>query len=100
MIAIDVWVTHYKPNCDYCCIPANECLMMESVGVAVMTMLANVSDVIAMHWIRKISCPFARRGFLRRVIRLIGTVLLTWLLFWLTGWVLSAIVSAIRVFVK
>ena len=100
MIAIDVWVTHYKPNCDYCCIPANECLMMESVGAAVMTMLANISDVIAMQWIGKISCPFARMGFLRRAIRLVGTVLLTWLLFGLTGWVLSAIVSVIRVFVK
>ena len=74
--------------------------MMESVGAAVMTVFANVSDVLVLHWIRKISCPFARRGFLRRVIRLIGTVLLTWLLFWLTGWVLSAIGSAIRGFVK
>ena len=100
MIAIDVWVTHYKPNCDYCCIPANECLMMGSVGAVVMTVLASVSDVLVMHWIRKTTCPFARLGFLRKAIRLVGTVVITWLLFILTGWVLYAIVSTIRLFVK
>ena len=100
MIAIDVWVTHYKPNCDYCCIPASECLMMESVGAAIMTVSASVSDVLAMHWLRKITHPLARQGFCRRAIRIVGTVLLTWLLFMLTGLVLYAIVGTIRLFVK
>ena len=99
MIAIDVWVTHYKPDCDYCCIPANECLMTGTVGAAIMTVLASVSDVLAMHWIRKIACPFARMGVFRRAIRLVGTVLLTWILSMLTGWVLYAVVSTVRLLV-
>lgn len=96
MIAVDVWVTHYKPNCDYCCIPANECLLMESVGAVALTVLAGVSDVLALHWTRKTACQFARLRFFRRAIRVAGTVLLTWLLFMLTGWALHAIACVVR----
>ena len=98
MIAVDVWVTHYKPDCDYCCIPAHECLVMESVGAVVLTVAASVSDVLAMCWIRKAACPIARLGFFRRAIRLVSTALLTWLLFMLTHWVLCAIVGIVRLF--
>ena len=100
MIAIDVGVTHYKPNCDYCCIPANECLMMESVFAIVMTASASVSDGLVMCWLRNVVHPIALQWFCRRAIRVIGTVLLTWLLFVLIYWVLYAISSMIRLFVE
>ena len=93
MIVVDVWVIHYKPNCDYCCIPANECLLMRSVAVAILTALASVSDVLAMHWIKGVTHPLARHVFCRRAMRLVGTVLITWLLFMTT-------VVVIRLFVK
>ena len=96
MIVVDVWVTHYKPNCDYCCIPANECLLMESVGAAALTALASVSDVLAMHWTRGMSHPLARHGFCRRALRLAGTVLVTWLLFMATGAVIRSFAKFIR----
>ena len=95
-IAADVWVTHYKPNCDYCCIPANECFIMESVGAVVATVSISVSDVLTMRWIRKIAHPMARQWFIRRAIRLVCTVLFTLLFFVLT----YTIASTIRLFVK
>ena len=87
MIAIDVWVTHYKPNCDICHIPAQECFAMESIMALVVTVLASFSDVVSARMVRKTRHPIARFWLVRRAMRIVGTVLLTLLSCVLTYWI-------------
>ena len=88
MIAVDVWVTHYKPNCDICHIPAQECFAMESIVAFVVTVFACFSDVVSARMVRKVRHPIARFWLVRRAMRIAGTVLLTGFSCVLTYWIL------------
>ena len=91
MTAVDVWVTHFKPNCDICCIPAEHCFMVESIAATIITLLASISDVVSLRLLVKIKHPLARQWFVRRALRLVGTVLLTVLSCVVTYWVLFVV---------
>jgi len=100
MIAVDVWVTHFKPNCDYCCIPSNECLMMESVAAIIITALTCIADVFCLRLMRKVMFALAGLWIVRRTMRVAGTALLTWLLCMLSYWVVYITGRTIRFFMQ
>ena len=91
MTAVDVWVTHFKPNCDICCIPAEKCFMVESMAAIIVTLLAGISDVVILRLLVKIRHPLARQWFVRRALRLVGTVLLALLSCVVTYWVVFVV---------
>ena len=92
MIAIDVWVTHFKPGCDVCCTPASECFTTESIVALIVTALVGFSDVVVMRVLRKVKHPITGFWIARRTMRVAGTVLLTCLSCVVTFWGLYAIV--------
>ena len=100
MIAVDVWVTHYKPDCDICHIPANECFAMESIAALIVIVLVGISDVISARMVKKVKWPIARWWLVRRVIRLVGTCLLTLLSCVLTYWILYVALRVVWFFWK
>ena len=100
MIVVDVWVTHYKPNCDICHIPAKECFAMESIAALIVIVLVDISDVISARMVRKARHPIARLWLVRRVMRLAGTVLLTLLSCVLTYWILYVALRVVWFFWK
>ena len=81
MTTADVLVTHYKPNSDHCCIPVGEDFALGAFGALVSSGLFSISDVLVMRCVRKIVHPMARQWFVRRAMRLCGTILLVVLLF-------------------
>lgn len=95
MIAVDVWVTHFKPNCDICHIPAKECFIMESVMAMIITAVASVSDVISIRLTRMVRPPIVGCWFVRRALRVVGTVLIAWFLSVIAYWVLYVILRMV-----
>ncbi|MBO7619518.1 MAG: hypothetical protein J6T06_03335 [Victivallales bacterium] len=88
MIAVDVWVTHYKPNCDICHIPAKECFATESIAAAIVIALVGISDVISARMVRAVTWSVAGFWLVRRIMRVAGMVLFTLLSCVLTYWIL------------
>lgn len=100
MIAVDVWVTHFKPNCDYCCEPAGECFIMESIMAGIVTAIVGFSDVVSLRILRKIKYPFAKIWIVRRAMRLAGMIFCTCILCVVTYWVLYGVLRIVRLFWK
>lgn len=98
MMTADILVTHYKPNCDYCCIPVDEDFMMQIPGALVFTGLFSASDVVALRLLRKVKHPFARQWLLRRTMRVLGAIMLTCLSWVLLSGVLLMVGRLVRQF--
>lgn len=94
MIAVNVWTTHFKPDCDVCHMPAGECFAMETVVAAIFTALVVFSDVWAMRLITKIRHPLANFWLARRILRVVATFVLTCISFVVT---LAALYVVLRI---
>ena len=88
MNAVDVWVTHFKPNSDYCCIPASECLTTESIVDVIAMASVGLSDIVSMRIVRKIRHACAKQWIVRRVMRLAGMIFCTCSLCVVAFWIL------------
>lgn len=88
MIAVNVWVTHFKPNCDYCCEPAGSCFIVESIMAVIVMAIVGFSDVVSLRIVRKMNHPFAKQWIVRRVMRLAGMIFCTCILCVVTYWIL------------
>lgn len=91
MIAVDVWVTHFKPDSDYCCIPASECFLMESISAMIIVALAGFADIVSSRLVKRIRHPIARWWLVRRVMRVIGMFLITCLFCVVAYWILYVV---------
>lgn len=80
MAAVDVWVTHFKPNCDYCHQPAGQCFAMDTIGALILTVLVCLSDAVSARLVRRVKHPIGRVWIVRRTLRVGGTLALTALL--------------------
>lgn len=77
MVAVDIWVTHYKPNCDYCHIELGECAIMSSATAFIYIFSVSVADAISARLLGKLKHPVLRFYVVRRFLRLLATMVLT-----------------------
>lgn len=96
MIAVNVWVTHFKPNTDHCHIPADQCLILELVIALLITGSTSVADRLSLGLLRKWKSRYVQLWLARRVLRLAGTMVLAVLLSITTVWALATIVGVIK----
>ena len=100
MVAVDVLVTHYKPDSDHCCIPVGTDFACGLLCSFIFTAIIAVSDSIAMRWVRGCGRPVAKPWIVRRAMRLGGAVLFTVLLMLLVNGVFTAIGQVLRAFFR
>ena len=100
MVAVDVLVTHYKPDSDHCCIPVETDFACGLLGSFIFTAIMAFSDSIAKHWMRGGRRPVAKPWIVRRAMRLGVTVLFTVLLALLVNGVFIVIGQALRAFFR
>ena len=100
MIAVDVWVTHFKPNSDYCCIPAGECLMTRSITTMILMTIIGFSDVVSLRIVRNMKHSLLRLWIVRRVMRVTGMILCAWFLCVVTYWILHEVLRMVHYFCK
>jgi hypothetical protein len=100
MMSVDVLVTHYKPDSDHCCIPVGTDFAYSIFFSFVFTGIIAVSDSFVLSWMRSARLPIAKRGGVRRALRLGGTVLFAVFLALLVNGVFIAIGQVLRAFCR
>ena len=96
MMSADVLVTHYKPNSDHRCIPVGTDFASSLLGSFVFSIIVTVSDLLVLCWLRKHRHPVLMQWFIRRTIRLGGTMLFVVLLVLLVNGVFFVIGQVLR----
>lgn len=88
LMSLDIWFPDFHPYCDE---SSGHLLLNAILGIS-LAVSAGVSDALVLRCLRKLPCSSARQWFVRRAIRVIGTMLLAGILTLLLCFLISRVV--------